>query len=313
MTRPLSCLAPHIAACGLLALVTGAGCAPSDTPATDGSGETASPHDDATASTAALRIVSLGDGVTDTLCALDLCDAIIAADTSSDLLEERDDVVELAYYRMIAAEGVIALSPTHVVHMPTAGPAAALDQIRAAGIETVEVVEAISADEARLRVEQLGHAFDRAAEADTLVTQLASAESTLPGADAPDPTRVAFLYARGPTVLMIGGANTPADAMIELAGLTNAFGDLDGFAPLTAEALVAADPDVLVVPTAGLESLGGLDGLAAIPGVASTTAWDERRVVSMRDQALLSFGPSYPQSARELADRVHAAIDPAHP
>lgn len=39
---------------------------------------------------------------------------------------------------------------------------------------------------------------------------------------------------------------------------------------MTAEAVIAAQPDVIVVFTAGLESIGGLEGLRKLPGVMQT-------------------------------------------
>lgn len=52
-----------------------------------------------------------------------------------------------------------------------------------------------------------------------------------------------------------------------------------------------ADPDVLLVMTRGLESVGGIDGLLALPGVSSTRAAAARAVIAVDDDLLLSFGP----------------------
>ena len=81
--------------------------------------------------------------------------------------------------------------------------------------------------------------------------------------------------------------------MIAAAGGTDvgAEAGLDPFVPLTAEALVALDPDVLLVMTKGLDSVNGVDGLLQLPGVAQTTAGTEGRVIAVEDEILLSFGP----------------------
>ena len=75
---------------------------------------------------------------------------------------------------------------------------------------------------------------------------------------------MAFLYLRGTSaVYLIGGQGSGADDLIASAGGVDvgAESGLDAFVPLTPEALVAADPDTILVMTKGLESVGGIDGL----------------------------------------------------
>jgi iron complex transport system substrate-binding protein len=118
---------------------------------------------------------------------------------------------------------------------------------------------------------------------------------------------VAFLYLRGTSaVYLIGGQGSGADDLITSAGGIDvgAESGLAAFVPLTPEALAAADPDVILVMTKGLESVGGVDGLLGLPGVAQTTAGRERRVIAVDDALLLSFGPRTGQ----LVTRLSAAL-----
>lgn len=77
------------------------------------------------------------------------------------------------------------------------------------------------------------------------------------------------------------------------------------FTPITTEALAQAQPDVILMMTKGLESVGGLDGLLTIPGIAQTPAGLNRRVVDMEDGVLLGFGPRTPLVIDILVDRIH--------
>jgi iron complex transport system substrate-binding protein len=63
------------------------------------------------------------------------------------------------------------------------------------------------------------------------------------------------------------------------------------FKPITAEAMVKAKPDVLLVTTTGLESVGGEAGLLKLPGVAQTPAAAKKRIVAIEDLPLLGMGP----------------------
>ncbi|NCV97898.1 MAG: hypothetical protein EBW27_07920, partial [Acidimicrobiia bacterium] len=95
-----------------------------------------------------------------------------------------------------------------------------------------------------------------------------------------------------------------ADEIIAAAGGVDvgALNGLAAFTPLTAEAIVQADPDVLLVMTRGLESVGGIDGLLALPGVSSTRAATTRAVIAVDDDLLLSFGPRTGALIERLAE-----------
>jgi len=76
---------------------------------------------------------------------------------------------------------------------------------------------------------------------------------------------------------------------------------------MTDEALIAADPDLILVMTDGLESVGGVDGLlAAKPAIALTRAGENRRFVDMADGEILSFGPRTPLMLDALARAIYA-------
>ena len=76
--------------------------------------------------------------------------------------------------------------------------------------------------------------------------------------------------------------------------------------PVTDEAIVAAQPDLILMMTKGLESVGGIDGLIAMPGVGQTPAGQNKRVISMPDSELLSFGPRTPATLERIADKLNA-------
>jgi iron complex transport system substrate-binding protein len=113
-----------------------------------------------------------------------------------------------------------------------------------------------------------------------------------------------LIYARGAGMMMVAGTDTPASAMLELAGARNAITGFAGFKPLSAESLVEAAPDVIVIPSRGLASIGGDAALLALPGVGDTPAGRARHIVAMDDLLLLGFGPRLGAAIDELARRV---------
>jgi iron complex transport system substrate-binding protein len=89
------------------------------------------------------------------------------------------------------------------------------------------------------------------------------------------------------------GKGTGADELITAVGGVDAASEigLEGAHPISPEALAKTAPDVLLVMSTGLRSVGGIEGVLAVPGVAQTPAGQQRRVVDMNDHQVLSFGP----------------------
>jgi iron complex transport system substrate-binding protein len=128
--------------------------------------------------------------------------------------------------------------------------------------------------------------------------------------DPADRLRVVFLYLRGQAgVYYMFGSGSGADSLITALGGVDVAGEIgwDGMRPITDEGLVAAQPDLVLVMTKGLESVGGVDGLLEqLPAVAQTPAGEHRRVVDMADTQILSFGPTSAQTLDALARAFYA-------
>ncbi|MEU7961615.1 heme/hemin ABC transporter substrate-binding protein [Micromonospora humida] len=209
----------------------------------------------------------------------------------------------------LSAEAVLALAPTVILADDSIGPPETLRQLRAAGIPVVLVAAEQTLDAVPGHVRAVAAALGVGAAGDRLVTRIeadiAAARAGVPADAAP---RVAFLYLRGTAgVYLIGGRGAGSDAMIEAAGGVDAGSaiGLAKFRPLTSEGLINAAPDVILVMSGGLESVGGVDGLLRLPGVGQTPAGAARRVVDMDDGVLLTFGTRSGQVVRALADALH--------
>jgi len=145
--------------------------------------------------------------------------------------------------------------------------------------------------------------------ADEAAAEIEAVSATVP--DDADPPRIAFLYMRGQAgVYLIAGPGSGADEMIEAAGGTDA-GTAIGldrpFTPITSEALTEAAPDVILMTTTGLDSVGGIDGLVEIPGIAQTPAGRDRRIVTVEDGLLYSFGGRTARALELMIDQIYTA------
>jgi heme transport system substrate-binding protein len=268
--------------------------------------------------TDASRIIPANGDIAEVVFALGLGDSVVATDVSATYPPEADALPEVGYQRTLLAEPMLGLDPSVIVANPNAGPPEVLDQMRDAGVPVVVVdyphdlagpAAKIRLVSAALGVPARGEALARRV---TAAIDAARDEATRRvEAAGGDRLRAAFLYLRGQNVQQMGGRGSGADALIEAAGAADVGTEMgiDEFGPLTDEALIEAAPDVLVVTTTGLESVGGVDGLVEMPAVAGTPAGRDRRVVAIDDQLLLGLGPRTGDALAQLVDGLH----PDHP
>ncbi|WP_205712078.1 heme/hemin ABC transporter substrate-binding protein [Euzebya rosea] len=260
----------------------------------------------------ASRILPLSGGVAEVVYSLGLGESMVGRDEQATFPEVADlPVVTDAH--SVSAESVLSLHPTVVIGDTLTGPPEALDAIRGAGVPVVLVPEAWTLDDIYPRIEAVADALgvaDAGAELIDTTRQRVDAAAAQPLDPAPT---VAFLYLRGTAgVYLLGGDGSGADALIEAAGGIDAGSALGlaPFTPLTSEALVSAAPDVLLVMTLGLESVGGLDGLAEVPGIAQTPAGANGDIVVVDDGLLLSFGARTPAVVEHLAEQLREWATP---
>jgi iron complex transport system substrate-binding protein len=260
--------------------------------------------------TDASRIIVLNEAIAEIVVSLGLSDSIIGRDATT-TLAALAGVPEVSNGHDISAESVLSLRPSVVIGDTRTGPPEALEQLRGAGIAVLIAPEVWTLSALAARVQMIADALGVPAAGRRLAAlsdDAVAAALENAGSFASVP-RVAFLYVRGTaSVYLLGGSGSGADELVAATGAIDvgALNGLASFTPLTAEAIVQADPDVLLVMTRGLESVGGIDGLLALPGVSSTRAATARAVIAVDDDLLLSFGPRTGALITRLAELLDA-------
>lgn len=257
----------------------------------------------------ASRILPLNGGIAEIVFTLGLGDHVVGRDITA-TFEEAADLPQVTKAHDVSAESVLSLDPTVVLADTDTGPSEAVDQIRDAGVPVVVLEPADELSDVSTRTTRVAEALGVPAAGEALnerfAGELKAARAAVPEGSRP---KVAFLYMRGSAaVYLIGGKGSGADSLIDAAGAEDAgvAAGLDKpFTPITSEALVKAQPEVILMMSKGLESVGGVDGLVDIPGIRETPAGMDRRVVDLEDGVLLSFGPRTPLVIDVLVDRLH--------
>jgi iron complex transport system substrate-binding protein len=261
--------------------------------------------------------IDISGTISSTVFALGLGDRVVGRDSSTGFPGTEELPVVTKSGHTLNAEAILELAPTVVLTDTTIGPKEVRQQLRDAGIAVVVISsdrrldttdELVTEIAAALGVPSRGNALIERLDAglDDAITQIAE---VTPAAES-DRARMLFLYVRGSAnVYYIFGEDSGADSLIDAVGGIDVAGEIgwQGMKPMTAEALVEAQPDVIVMMTDGLESVGGVDGLIErIPAVAQTPAGAHRRVIDMADTEVLSFGPRSADVVLAIARALYA-------
>jgi iron complex transport system substrate-binding protein len=244
--------------------------------------------------------VVLANGVAEIMESLNAGSILVGRDISS-TEKSLESVPIVTSGHQVIPEKVLSLKPDLVIIDASAGPRTAINQIRSAGINVIQTPESWNLADINVKIRAVGAAIGANKSAEVLI---ATMEQNSSAASVPNKPRVAFLYLRGTSsVYLIGGPGSGADSLLQSLGAVDVGAQTLNrpFNTLTAESLATLNPDVILVMSKGLESVGGVQGLIKLPGVAQTSAGKNSAVIDVDDSLLLSFGPRTPSLLDQLA------------
>ncbi len=247
------------------------------------------------------RIVALANGSAEIISALGYKENLIGRDiASTDSELSRVPIVTSGH--LIIAEKIIALNPDLVLIDKASGPAAALDAVRNANISIKEIPDAWKLSDISVKVTSIANAIGAPNAGKSFNSRLNSATRELN--PAVKKIGVVFLYLRGGSAIyLVGGKGSGADSLITAVGAVDLGADRlpNPFNPMSAELMASLNPDVILVMSKGLQSVGGITGISNLPGIAQTNAGRSKRILSVDDSLLLSFGPRTPDLLKSIA------------
>ena len=259
------------------------------------------------------RLVTVGGALTECVYALGAEAQLVGTDTTSLYPLAAQSTPKVGYMRTLSAEGLLALKPDAVIATTEAGPPVVLDQLRSAGVK-VELIESDhSWAEVQRKLQAVGRGAGREAQARALQTKLdadwARVQQQVAQFKGRKP-RVLFILSHSATV-QVAGEKTAADAMLRLVGAQNVMtglnGGFSGYRPMTAEAMAAAAPDLILTTTQGIDTQGGLDKFWSRPELALTPAFKTKALVHLDALELLGFGPRLPATVLAVHQRITKA------
>lgn len=246
------------------------------------------------------RIVSLIPSLTEDLFAIGAGGRVVGVSQYTDFPAAARKLPVVAGFASLSTERVLALHPDLVVGI--VAQARLTDDLQRAGVRVVLVRDDSLSDlEANLR--GLGALTGREAAANSLVARLRARTAALTRTVASNARRPSVFVVLGTAPIFTVGQGSYIARLIELAGGTNAASLPAPYGRYSGEALLALQPDAIVV-----------DPAVRFGEVVTNAPWNalravrEHRVYTLPDAAILERpGPRYNEGLAWLIDTLRSA------
>lgn len=251
----------------------------------------------------AQRIVAIGGSVTEIIYALGEEKRLIARDTTSNFPPQANRLPDVGYMRALSSEGVLSVNPDLIVAISGSGPKETVDVLKQATVGYVEIEDKFDAQGVVSKIEAVGVALGVSDKAKILADKAADdliAAETMAKASGKSPRAVFILSMQGGKV-MAAGADTAANGILKMAGATNVFSDFTGYKQVADEAMLKAEPEVIVMMDRNGDHAADNSEFLAIPALAGSLAVHNGNIIRMDGNYMLGFGPRTAQVVRDLA------------
>ena len=259
-----------------------------------------------------MRIVCVSKHLTEMAFALGEGKTLVGVDLSSTYPDSAKQIKTVGYHRALSPEGIIAMNPDLVIHSNDIGPETVIPQITKVGLKVKTFGSANTIDSAKMTLKELANFYGVPEKADVIIKQMdasinAAADSLKAMHLTKKPKVMIIHFGRASNIYFVmSGRNGVGDKMIELAGGETAIYDAKGAKQLSAEAIAAANPDVIIATDFGFDQMGNMDKfIAGVPGVALTNAGKNKNIIRFEEHDLVYFGPRSGANILSLMKQMH--------
>lgn len=253
------------------------------------------------------RIISLSSALTETVDAFGYGNKIVAADVTSTYPAYVNKIPKVSKNRSVSLEALISFKPDLILAPEGMLSSALQTQLKALKIKYAIVEQEYSVRGASDFIKKVGVALDEVqkgiALAKKMEANVAKALQTVKANTKKSP-KVIFIYARGAGTMSVAGKGSSLDAIIKLAGGRNPIQEFSDFKPYTTEALIKANPDVILMFDFGVSSLGGKEAVLKMPGMDLINAGKNKKIVSMDGNLLINFSTRLDQAILGLNQQL---------
>ena len=255
----------------------------------------------------ATRIVALTAADCEILCALGCEDALVGRGEYCDYPASVLDKPSVQSGSNTNIEEIIALQPQVVLMGTMAQTTEQVEALAQAGIQVV-VSDAQNIEGVYTAIRLIGAIMGKDAEAEAMVADMQTAFADIEARSEATGKTVYFEVSPLQWGLWTAGKGTFMDELAAMCGLTNAFADVEGWAEISEEQVIARDPDYIVTITmyygegpTPVEEIKGRAGWDALKAVQNDT------ILNADSNEISRPGPRLKDAAETLFNFVYGA------
>lgn len=260
-----------------------------------------------TLSEPAQRIVALSPADCEILCALGAEDLLVGR---GEYCDEPASIQALPVVQSGAEtniEEILALNPQVVLMNDMAQTVEQVGMLEANGVKVV-VSNANDIEGVYTAIRMIGALAARDAEAEALVADMQTAFAGMAAASGNTGKTVYFEVSPLQYGLWAAGSGTFMDELAAICGLTNAFADVQGWAAISEEQVLARDPDYIVTISMYFgEGPTPVEEIMSRPGWGSLRAVVNGDILNADSNAISRPGPRLKDAALELYQFINGA------
>lgn len=249
---------------------------------------------------AAERIVVAGGSLTELIYAIGAGNRVVGVDETTSYPPETQALPHIGYWKQLSSEGILSLRPDSFITWQDAGPQLVFDQLRAQKVNVVTLPRIpATVEQMYANIHTLAKNLGAAEQGNALVNHLRQRLESVARSSAskPAPVKALFILSAGGSAPQVAGKGSVADAIMALAGAQNV-AQHSQYRSYSAEALIAANPEVIVVTSQMVE--GDINRLSSVAGITRTAAWKNQRIVTLDQALILGMGPRVADAVETL-------------
>lgn len=249
---------------------------------------------------AAERIVVAGGSLTELIYAIGAGNRVVGVDETTSHPPETQTLPHIGYWKQLSSEGILSLRPDSFITWQDAGPQLVFDQLRAQKVNVVTLPRIpATVEQMYANIHTLAKNLDAVEQGNALVNNLRQRLENVARSSAskPAPVKALFILSAGGSAPQVAGKGSVADAIMTLAGAQNV-AQHSQYRSYSAEALIAANPEVIVVTSQMVE--GDINRLSTVAGITRTAAWKNQRIVTLDQALILGMGPRVADAVETL-------------
>lgn len=249
---------------------------------------------------AAERIVVAGGSLVELIYAMDAGNRVVGVDETTSFPPQTEALPHIGYWKQLSSEGILSLRPDSFITWQDAGPQLVFDQLRAQKVNVVTLPRIpATVEQMYANIHTLAKNLGAVEQGNALVNNLRQRLENVARSSAskPAPVKALFILSAGGSAPQVAGKGSVADAIMALAGAQNV-AQHSQYRSYSAEALIAANPEVIVVTSQMVE--GDINRLSTVAGITRTAAWKNQRIVTLDQALILGMGPRVADAVETL-------------